>query len=93
MKKDEAFRPICGHTWGRSDNIGKLSEIKLEIDNSLNDWIAKQLKNPNARLYQNDFCKIGYFQERLIFDCLPQSTQAMIREIVLSNLDKLNRIS
>lgn len=92
MKKDEAFRPICGHTWGRSDNMRELKGITIEEDYQTRKWIEKEVKENEAYQYQNEFCQINHLKNKINFKGLSKHQLVRIREQVLDNYHKLNRI-
>ena len=86
MSKSETSRPICGHTWGRSDSINKLSGFVLTRDIELHDWYNMTVASvPNREFRGDRFC-INLFHTSPNWRTLPAHHRRSIRETVISNL-------
>lgn len=92
MSKESKERPICGHTWGRSDGIDKLQSYSFYESIELYEWSKMQVDSvPNLRFDTDKFC-VTTFLQKINLRSLPTSIKQELKEITLMNLDALRTV-
>lgn len=91
MSKTSTQRPICGHTWGRSDNMAALMPFSLHNDLALTEWFQMQIDSVPSRQFTGDtFCYTSFFA-KLNLRTLPPHHLTEIKRIASENLRKIQK--
>src|SRR5688572_2169979 len=62
MTKGIKGRDICGHAWGRSENLIRLKPYMIELDNSMQNWLNSQREKIENSIYSNEHVGITKFK-------------------------------
>lgn len=90
MSKESTERPICGHTWGRSDGINKLLPYSFYESIELNEWYNMQTNSvPNNFFTAERFC-VTTFLQKINLRTLPNEVKKQLTNITNENLHHLN---
>jgi hypothetical protein len=93
MSKESTLRPICGHTWGRSDGIDKLKPYTFHEDLELMEWYQMQSNSVANRVHQDQRFAVTTFFQKMNMRTLPQHVKRELIQITNENLIHLNLIS
>lgn len=86
MSKNITQRPICGHAWGRSDNLQKLQSLTLHHDFDLHEWFEMQLASVPSRQFTGDSFCFTAFHKKINLRSLPSHHLDEIKRITSENL-------
>lgn len=89
-KPGVVLRPICGHVWGRSDNLQALQSFTLHNDFDLHGWFQMQLDSVPSREFKGDNFCFTAFHKRINLRTLPPHHLAEIKRIATENLKILH---
>lgn len=86
VSKEIDGRQICGHAWGRSDNLHKLKPIILENDYALYKWLEKKKSTEKNSVYSNEHVGITKWENIPDLESLPSYHRKNIISTLLHNL-------
>jgi hypothetical protein len=86
MSKSVTERPICGHVWGRSDNLQLLLPFSLHNDLPLTEWFQMQIDSVPSRQFTGDAFSFTAFHSKINLRTLPAHHMAEIKRIAAENL-------
>lgn len=91
MSKGVTQRPICGHVWGRSDNMADLRPFTLHNDFDLHEWFEMQINSLPSRQFDGDRFCFTSFHKKINLRTLPSHHLDEIKRIASENLEKLHK--
>jgi hypothetical protein len=89
MSKNEIGRPICGHTWGRSDSIAQLSPIIFTEDFQLSEWFNIQRDSLLPKESRGERWGWYGFNQKLNLNSLPTLHKRYMLSIIERNVEIL----
>jgi hypothetical protein len=90
MSKDSTARVICGHTWGRSDNLIHLQSFTFHNDFEFHEWTQMQLASINHEVITGENFCLTSFHQKINLRTLPAHHMRTMKEIARANLDMLH---
>lgn len=90
-KKESTLRPICGHSWGRSDGMGLLLPFSLHNDLGLHEWFDMQLSSVSHRQFEGGAFSFTSFFKKLNLRSIPAHHLTEIKKIASQNLYFLHK--
>lgn len=92
MSKESTLRPICGHTWGRSDGIDKLIPYSFYESIEVAEWIQMQKDSVQHHFFNSDKFAVTTFLQKINLRTLPSHTKKELTEITRMNLESLHLV-
>lgn len=86
MSKDSTERLICGHTWGRSDNLIKLQSYTFHNDYEFHEWTQMQLASLNHSVVTGENFCLTSFHQKINLRSLPSQHLRTMTETARANL-------
>lgn len=86
ISKEITGREICGHAWGRSDNLSKLIPIRLHVDYELHKWLEQKRDKEKNAIYSNEHVGITKFEAIPALETLPYHHRKIVVTTLLANL-------
>jgi hypothetical protein len=90
MSKESLERPICGHTWGRSDGIDKLLPFSFYESLEMLEWGEMQRNSVPHKHFNADKFAVTTFLQRINLRTLPPHIKRELTEITHQNLRALS---
>ena len=90
MSKESTLRPICGHTWGRSDGIDKLQNYSLHESLELSEWYKMMVDSAPNKFYSAERFAVTSFFSKPNFRSMHDRSKELLKEITMQNLSVLN---
>lgn len=92
MSKESTLRPICGHTWGRSDGIDRLKPFSFYESLEVCEWIQMQKDSIQHHFFNSDKFAVTTFLQKINLRSLPSHTKRELAEITHQNLTELHLV-
>lgn len=93
VSKQIEGRNICGHAWGRSENLSKLKPLVIHNDWEATQWL-KNLKRENRNtVYSNEHVGITKFDHAPNLLTLPYFHCKQVMDTIKKNLHVINKLA
>lgn len=90
VSKEITGRNICGHAWGRSENLSKLKPLILHNDFQAFQWLQAEKERNEHTIFSNEYVGITKFKERPDVWKLPYLHRREVFKVIVENLNLLS---